>query len=59
MALTMGKKCIICVEHGAELPFILRDASSAIHTVRKIDFGTIDELEFEFKRNKSWLFKGE
>lgn len=56
MALAAGKRCIICVERGAVLPFILQDASSAAQNVRKIDYETIEDLAFELKRNKSWLF---
>jgi hypothetical protein len=56
MALAMGKKCIICVERGAVLPFILQDASSAVKNVRRIDYDTIDELVFNFTKNKCWLF---
>lgn len=57
MALAMGKKCIICVESGAVLPFILLDASSAVANVRKVEYETINKLAHEMKRNKSWLFK--
>lgn len=56
MALAMGKKCFICVERGAVLPFILQDASSAVKNVKIINYETIDKLAFNFKKNKRWLF---
>lgn len=57
MALAMGKPCIICIEQGARLPFILQDAPSAVQNVKKIEFKTLDKLKSEIKRNKSWIFK--
>lgn len=59
MALAMGKKCIICVQRGADLPFILHDAASAIQHVKAIDFETIDDLIFEVTKNTSWIFNFE
>jgi hypothetical protein len=56
MALALGKKCIICVEKGAVLPFILQDASSAARNVKRIDFEDMNGLWSEFKKNKKWLF---
>lgn len=57
MALAMEKPCVICLEKGAELPFIFQSRVSA-ENLRIIEYGTIDELLGTMRKrcNSSWLF---
>ena len=57
MAVALGKPCVICVERGAVLPFILRDASTALGTIKKIEFETLGQLARDLCKNKGWIFK--